>query len=160
MIVTDNTDIKILKYDYGKVQIIHSPSNCKLSYLEGIDFLCKDENKSKFDEVLRQSNPVVFLTLNKEVSKDFIIKNYKYYYYNEVPIGYGYNGSDDNQYHILIRNSSSIGGRTKYLRDEVEKENNNVSLFRELYEDIKHGDEEHQKWLKDKIEEFIKLKLK
>lgn len=26
----------------------------------------------------------------------------------------------------------------------------------ELYEDIKHGDEEHQKWLKDKIEEFKK----
>jgi hypothetical protein len=28
----------------------------------------------------------------------------------------------------------------------------------ELYEEIKHGDEEHQKWLKDKIQEFIENK--
>ena len=26
----------------------------------------------------------------------------------------------------------------------------------DLYEEIKHGDDEHQKWLKDKIEEFKK----
>lgn len=32
----------------------------------------------------------------------------------------------------------------------------NVSkVLRDLYEDIKHGDEAHQKWLKEKIEEFI-----
>lgn len=28
------------------------------------------------------------------------------------------------------------------------------SLLISLYEDIKHGDEEHQKWLLDKINEF------
>ena len=28
-------------------------------------------------------------------------------------------------------------------------------MFNELYEDIKHGDEDHQKWLKDKINEFL-----
>lgn len=33
-----------------------------------------------------------------------------------------------------------------------------VSLLRELYEEIRHGDEEHQQWLKDKIEDFIKRK--
>lgn len=29
----------------------------------------------------------------------------------------------------------------------------------ELYEEIKHGDEEHQRWLKSKIEEFKNRKL-
>lgn len=28
-------------------------------------------------------------------------------------------------------------------------------LFRDLYKEIKHGDKEHQLWLKDKIEDFI-----
>lgn len=28
-------------------------------------------------------------------------------------------------------------------------------LFLQLYEEIKHGDEEHQQWLKDKIDKFI-----
>ena len=27
--------------------------------------------------------------------------------------------------------------------------------FKDLYEEIKHGDEEHKKWLKDKINHFI-----
>lgn len=31
-----------------------------------------------------------------------------------------------------------------------------VILLDRLYEEIRHGDEEHQKWLKDKIEEFKK----
>jgi hypothetical protein len=34
------------------------------------------------------------------------------------------------------------------------------SLFLELYEETKHGDEEHQQWLKDKINDFIDKKLK
>lgn len=34
-----------------------------------------------------------------------------------------------------------------------------ITLFKELYEEIKHGDEEHQKWLKDKIEDFIKRRV-
>lgn len=28
-------------------------------------------------------------------------------------------------------------------------------LFYELYEEIKHGDDEHQGWLKEKIEDFM-----
>lgn len=32
-------------------------------------------------------------------------------------------------------------------------------LFKELYEEIAHGDDEHRKWLKDKIDEFITKKL-
>jgi hypothetical protein len=28
-------------------------------------------------------------------------------------------------------------------------------LFNKLYDQIKHGDEEHQAWLKNKIEEFL-----
>lgn len=28
-------------------------------------------------------------------------------------------------------------------------------LLYELYDKIKHGDDEHQKWLKDAIEQFI-----
>jgi bacterioferritin (cytochrome b1) len=31
----------------------------------------------------------------------------------------------------------------------------NVEILNKLYEEIKHGDEEHQKWLKDKIDLFI-----
>lgn len=31
-------------------------------------------------------------------------------------------------------------------------------LLRELYEEIKHGDQEHQDWLRNKIEEFIKYR--
>lgn len=31
-------------------------------------------------------------------------------------------------------------------------------LMMELYEEIKHGDEEHQSWLKEKIESFILVK--
>lgn len=34
-----------------------------------------------------------------------------------------------------------------------------VQLFKELYEDIKHGDEEHQLWLKTKIYDVIEHKL-
>ena len=30
-------------------------------------------------------------------------------------------------------------------------------LILQLYEEIKHGDEEHQKWLKNKIDLFIEL---
>jgi hypothetical protein len=37
---------------------------------------------------------------------------------------------------------------------------NTVSLMRELYEEIKHGDDEHQRWLKDAIESFIERKVK
>jgi bacterioferritin (cytochrome b1) len=33
---------------------------------------------------------------------------------------------------------------------------NTAEILRKLYEEIKHGDEEHQQWLKDKIEQFIK----
>lgn len=33
-----------------------------------------------------------------------------------------------------------------------------AEILRELYEKIKHGDEDHQKWLKDKIESFIEFK--
>lgn len=29
-------------------------------------------------------------------------------------------------------------------------------LFEELFEEIKHGDQEHQDWLKNKMDEFIK----
>jgi hypothetical protein len=36
--------------------------------------------------------------------------------------------------------------------------NNLKYLLYELYEDIKHGDEEHQLWLKNKIDDFIKIK--
>lgn len=35
-------------------------------------------------------------------------------------------------------------------------ENDSARMLRELYEEIKHGDEEHQQWLKNKIETFIK----
>lgn len=28
--------------------------------------------------------------------------------------------------------------------------------FNDLYDEIKHGDDEHQKWLKDKMEDFLK----
>ena len=37
-----------------------------------------------------------------------------------------------------------------YSRNEV------YELLDKLYEDVKHGDDDHQKWLKDKIEEFKK----
>ncbi len=35
---------------------------------------------------------------------------------------------------------------------------NVAELMRELYEEIKHGDDEHKQWLKDKIELFITQK--
>ena len=31
-----------------------------------------------------------------------------------------------------------------------------IALFNQLYEEVKHGDDEHQKWLHDKIQDFIK----
>lgn len=32
--------------------------------------------------------------------------------------------------------------------------------LRKLYEEIKHGDEEHQLWLKNKVEDFILKEIK
>ncbi len=42
--------------------------------------------------------------------------------------------------------------------DLIKKDNesNSAKLMMELYEEIKHGDEEHQEWLKEKIKDFIK----
>lgn len=35
-------------------------------------------------------------------------------------------------------------------------ENNNiVEILRELFQEIKHGDQDHQDWLENKIEQFI-----
>lgn len=33
-------------------------------------------------------------------------------------------------------------------------------LFAELYNEIKHGDKKHRKWLKDKMNEFLETKYK
>lgn len=38
----------------------------------------------------------------------------------------------------------------------VTKDTRVSKALNDLYEVIKHGDDEHQKWLRDKIEEFIK----
>lgn len=35
-----------------------------------------------------------------------------------------------------------------------------IELFIDLFEEIKHGDQEHQDWLRDKIKDFVALKLK
>lgn len=34
------------------------------------------------------------------------------------------------------------------------------ALFRKLIDEIVHGDDEHRKWLRDKIEDFINRELK
>jgi bacterioferritin (cytochrome b1) len=33
-----------------------------------------------------------------------------------------------------------------------------AQILRELFEEIKHGDQEHQDWLRDKIELFIQTR--
>lgn len=43
-----------------------------------------------------------------------------------------------------------IGSELSFIKAVASK------VLDDLYEEIKHGDEEHQKWLKDKIEEFKK----
>lgn len=42
----------------------------------------------------------------------------------------------------------------------MEKDFNNSvkKILNDLYKEIKHGDKEHKKWLKDKIQEFIKTR--
>jgi hypothetical protein len=32
-------------------------------------------------------------------------------------------------------------------------------MFKELFEEIKHGDREHREWLRDKIKSFVETKL-
>lgn len=32
-------------------------------------------------------------------------------------------------------------------------------MFRDLFEDIKHGDREHREWLRDKIKDFVKTRI-
>lgn len=44
----------------------------------------------------------------------------------------------------------------RMILDAMEKYT--VNSIMELYEEIKHGDADHQKWLKDKIESFINRK--
>lgn len=34
-----------------------------------------------------------------------------------------------------------------------------ANMFFELYEEIKHGDEEHQRWLKEKMMDFVSRKI-
>lgn len=32
-------------------------------------------------------------------------------------------------------------------------------MFRDLFDQIKHGDQEHREWLRDKIKEFVEQQL-
>ena len=65
------------------------------------------------------------------------------------------------RHHKNIRTLKALENLIKNLdkipieRIESITEGNSVML-NNLYEEIKHGDDEHQKWLKDKIQEFIK----
>ncbi len=45
-----------------------------------------------------------------------------------------------------------------YHQNQAEFEANDKlrELFNKLYEDIRHGDKEHQLWLKDKLDNFLK----
>lgn len=52
--------------------------------------------------------------------------------------------------------NSHLGNLLKKKYNQFSQTVNTAQIIRQLYEEIKHGDEEHQNWLKHKIEEFIK----
>jgi hypothetical protein len=51
-----------------------------------------------------------------------------------------------------------VDGITPIIKDFYLKRTN--AMIGELYEEIKHGDEEHQKWLHDKMREFYERQIK
>lgn len=48
--------------------------------------------------------------------------------------------------------------KTEWVGELDVAADNPADIIRELYEEIKHGDQEHQDWLKRKIEDFIEFK--
>ena len=53
-------------------------------------------------------------------------------------------GNHESHNHIIV-----IAELSNNLPQEIKP------LFDQLFEEIKHGDEEHQNWLKDKIDSFL-----
>lgn len=62
--------------------------------------------------------------------------------------------SDENGDFYIIPHSNSIFENVTHWR-YISFENDATKLFSDLYNQIKHGDDEHQQWLKDKMDEFL-----
>lgn len=106
--------------------IVNSSSNCKLVYGESIGYLCTEGRKAELDKLLSGYKITTFVHVIRKKEADFILKNYKTYYCEKVPIGYGEKGDTMYQYHILIANPNQIG-KSPYLRqlnNQVVKEEN------------------------------------
>lgn len=60
---------------------------------------------------------------------------------------------------LLIKLMQWHGSKVKKASSDALSKQNAIELIWSLYEEIKHGDEEHQKWLKDKIVEFLSTRI-
>lgn len=49
--------------------------------------------------------------------------------------------------------------KSKERIPRIQREND-IILLNDLYEEIKHGDDDHKKWLKDRIDQFVKEHIK
>ena len=97
-----NTKINAIYLKY--VTIIPSPSNCKLSTIENLYYVCDINNKEKtiklIDEVLENCRILAYYNTTCKQFANFIIENYPVYSKAKIPIGY-HKGF---QYHLFIKN--------------------------------------------------------
>lgn len=106
-------------------------SNCKLSYIHSIGSIWNYTNKEEsivkaIKEVLYYLKGAVIINTTNQRISDMIFKNFDTYYYHKVPIGYN-NGY---QYHICIKNSTSISSYCRKPENNTDLTGNpvNVSL--------------------------------
>lgn len=105
----------------GKAYILchHDPYNCKLSNIDFIGAVGTVENLKQFLPKLRLA---VSLNTKNHVLAQQIKDNFELYAYQEVPIGYGVEGTPGgNQYHMIIKNDYTITSNKSYLRKPIYK---------------------------------------
>ena len=94
----------VFKDNYTKFNVTTDPSNCKLSYINSIGNLANynsnEDKKDILNQLLAKCKGCVILNTTNINIANFIKNNYKTYYFNEIPIGYG----AGLHYHICIKN--------------------------------------------------------
>lgn len=117
---------KIQEYRYGSSNVIisnnltsvlniytaHDPTNCKLSYINGIGSIHGFVKKDKLEIlnlILKDLKGSVILNTTNQRVANFIKKNYPTYYYHKVPSGY----YGKYQYHICIKNTINVNNNCR-----------------------------------------------
>ena len=106
--------IKVYPTPFGTIYHSESSSNCKLTQLEYIQQIAKDEGKPYFDAILKQSRQLVQCNVNNLIHANWIKNNYEYYSYDTAPVGY----NNGDQHHFIIRNRIGYA-KENYMRDKV-----------------------------------------